>query len=350
MLPMCHSIAMIRVKGLSLLILIGIPGLLAYPAQLPNYLVPLDTSQTTTLRVFCISDPSHEVSFLPDSKCSSSCGYYDNQNSCCKVFQQGETIKCFLSSKKDYDSKLKSLMFDTAYITPQENIQIISDEEKSVLTCLEDTKHKQISHLSDSGFYLKYAYLYEGIAREFGTFSTLKSVHLPANQETRTCNQTNYKWEGDYIGEKTIIKIGLMVIGIVVIVLVIVMSIIVEKARRQALARDNEAGVPEVVVTTDPPPRPGKPYTALLPTATPDRCQSTGCMPLKTVSITTSWYDRRDYGPPDVNDVHPDQGTYHSSPFPLLKRHNTHQQQDYQALTDRALLFSRVFEADFTGP
>ena len=205
-----HS--MIRVKGLSLLILI--PGLLAYPAQLPDYLVPLDTSQTTTLRVFCFSDPSHEVSFLPDSKCSSSCGYYDNQNSCCKVFQQGETIKCFLSSKKDDYSKLKSLMFDTAYITPQENIQIISDEENSVLTCLEDTKHKQISHLSDSGFYLKYAYLYEGIAREFGTFSTLKSVHLPANQETRTCNQTNYKWEGDYIGEKTIINKNMRQFGV----------------------------------------------------------------------------------------------------------------------------------------
>ena len=118
-------------------------------------------------------------------------------------------------------------------------------------------------------------------------------------------------------------KKGLMVIGIVVIVLVIVMSIIVEKARRQALARDNEAGVPEVVVTTDPSPRPGKSYTALLPTATPDRCQSTGCMPLKTVSLTTYWYDRRDYGPPDVNDVHLDQGAYLSSPSSLLKRHNT---------------------------
>ena len=203
----------------------------------PHYFVPLDTSQTTTLRVFCFSDPSHEVSFLPDSKCSSSCGYYDNQNSCCKVFQQGETIKCFLSSKKDYYLKVKSLMFDTPCITPQENIQIISDEENSVLTCLEDTKHTQISHSSDSGFYLKYAYLYEGKARKFGTFSTLKSVHLPANQETIQCNQTNYKWVGDnnsYKLARLRLCNGVLIIIIILllVLLVLVTAFLVKRCKR----------------------------------------------------------------------------------------------------------------------
>ena len=64
--------------------------------------VPIIPYESDSIRVFCFTDESSDVSFSPDKKCESSCGYYDGQNTCCKVWVVTEdtVVRCYQSGQR----------------------------------------------------------------------------------------------------------------------------------------------------------------------------------------------------------------------------------------------------------
>ena len=152
--------------------------------------VPL--TQTNSIRVFCFTDKAndYDVSFSPDKECAHSCGYYDSQNTCCTVWVVTEdtVVRCYQSGQTK-----RTLEF-TATIIPTLGKQY-RNKTQSELICVKDGKD-QYSHSSETGFYMKYAYLYDGIAKQFDPFFNLELIKLPADESEVECNKTSYAFHG----------------------------------------------------------------------------------------------------------------------------------------------------------
>ena len=146
--------------------------------------VPL--TQTNSIRVFCLTDRPNVVSFTPDKKCKSSCGYYDTQNTCCKdwVFTEDTVIRCYQTGQTK-----RALEF-TATLLPTLGKQY-QNKTQSELLCVKKGRN-QYSHSSQEDFYMKYAYLYDGTAKQFDPFFNLEVLKLPADESEVESNKTRY--------------------------------------------------------------------------------------------------------------------------------------------------------------
>ena len=146
--------------------------------------VPISPLETNSIRVFCFTDNPNDVSFSPEKKCESSCGYYDNQQSCCKelVFTEDTVVRCY------QNGQTKHIEF-TATIMPVRSKQIRT-KTQSELICAK-VAQDQINHATQS-FYMKYAYLYDGKPKIFNKFFNLELIKLPADESEVECNRTKY--------------------------------------------------------------------------------------------------------------------------------------------------------------
>ena len=144
--------------------------------------VPIIPSESNSIRVFCFGKSPNEVSFSRERKCESTCGYYDDQNSCCKVlaFSKDTVVRC-------YHSGNKTLEF-TASIMPIRSKQYRT-KTQSELIC---AKVAQDQLHATQSFYMKYAYLYDGKAKRFDKFFNLQLIKLPADESEVECNRTKY--------------------------------------------------------------------------------------------------------------------------------------------------------------
>ena len=150
--------------------------------------VPIIPYESDSIRVFCITDESSDVSFPPDKKCESSCGYYDGQNTCCKVWVVTEdtVVRCYQSGQRPI-----TLDF-TVVILPIRAKQTITNKTQSELICLNEVGKDRLSHSSQSTLYMKYALLYGGKARQYDSFFDLGLIKLPADESEVRCNNTRF--------------------------------------------------------------------------------------------------------------------------------------------------------------
>ena len=150
--------------------------------------IPIIPSESNSIRVFCFADRPNDVSFSRDRKCESTCGYYDDQSSCCKVllFSKDTVVRC-------YHSDNKTLEF-TASIMPIRSKQIRT-KTQSELIC---AKVAQDQLHATQSFYMKYAYLYGGKAKIFNKFFNLELIKLPADESEVECNRTKYRYGVEY--------------------------------------------------------------------------------------------------------------------------------------------------------
>ena len=148
--------------------------------------VPIFPSQTNSTRVFCFTDKPNDVSFSPDEKCAGNCGYYDGQNTCCKIFVFAEdtVVRC-------YQTDNKTVEFN-AVIIPAQDEQTITDKNQSELTCLRQHDLVDLHSTEDTRLYMKHAYLNNGYAKQYDSFFNPELIKLPADETGVECNKTKY--------------------------------------------------------------------------------------------------------------------------------------------------------------
>ena len=150
--------------------------------------VPIIPSESNSIRVFCLTDKPNDVSFSPDKKCESSCGYYEGQNTCCKVwvFTEDTVVRCYQNGQTR-----RTLEF-SATIIPSLSKQTVTNKTQSELICLNAVGKNQFNHITQRSLYMKFAYLYDGTPKHFDQFFNLKSIKLPADESEVECNNTKY--------------------------------------------------------------------------------------------------------------------------------------------------------------
>ena len=166
--------------------------------------VVVPITQTNSTRVFCFTDKPDKVSFSSDTKCASTCGYYDGQNTCCKdwVFSEDTIVRCYRSDNK-------TIEFSAIILSSQRRRQ----SKQTELTCINKVGNRSTS----TSFYMKHAYLYDGHAERFSEFFNLRIIKLPADESEVECNMTKYAFH--YSSEHSTLLI--LMIGLIFCIILI---------------------------------------------------------------------------------------------------------------------------------
>ena len=182
-----------------------------------SLVVPISPVQTNSIRVFCFTDDTNDVSFDPDKKCKTSCGYYENQNSCCKVwvFTEDTVVRCYQSGQRRI-----TLEF-TAVILPT-RIKQTRNKTASELLCINEMKDRQVHSSAQSSLYMQYAYLYDGTAKQYDPFFSLEAIKLPADESEVECNKTKYAFHQVCPENKRGQSIEIMMILMIGLILVVI--------------------------------------------------------------------------------------------------------------------------------
>ena len=189
--------------------------------------VPISPVETNAIRVFCFTDKPNHVSFSPEKKCETSCGHYDNQQTCCKkiVFTEDTVVRCYQTDQT------KQIEF-TATIMPIRSKQT-RNKTQSELICAKVAKDQFPA--SQTSLYMKYAYLYNGTAKQYDPFFSLESIKLPADESEVECNKTKYAFHQTCPKNTMEQKIDIMIILIIGLILAAIFYFIYIKCQKRCV-------------------------------------------------------------------------------------------------------------------